>query len=329
MEEKVPLLASLLVLLSLIVIFSAYASLSQPTGGSQISMAVYPDGLVEVNYTILTNGSQTLSVYLVGEPLEAYGILVVDGNNNPLAYEINKSTGVMDIITLGAKKVFISYVTESLTSKSGETWTLKYVAPLGSTVYLPPGALVTYIAPVPQAVDAVDNMPVLVFPPGPVKIEYVILRAPPKPTQQGGTGTTSQQGEENQQTSQPSQQGQGTQPTQQPAQQPQQPQKPAGAWQGLPWYFYVAVGFIIVAVIGGIALALSGRRRSIDTSELSEEDIAILRALESLGGEAFQSDIKKIVNLPTTTLWRRIRKLERLGYVKIEKRYGRNYVKMV
>ncbi len=297
--------------LLLVYIVSSPGSLAQHAETSQISMAVYPDGLVEVNYTILTNGSQTLSVYLVGEPLEAYGILVVDSNNNPLAYEINKSTGVMDIITLGAKKVFISYVTESLTSKSGETWTLKYVAPLSSTVYLPPGALVTYIAPVPQAVDAVDNMPVLVFPPGPIKVEYVILRAPSKPTQQGGTSTTSQQ-------------GQGTQPTQQP----QQLQKPTGAWQGLPWYFYVAVGIIIVAVIGGIALALSGRR-SIDTSELSEEDIAILRALESLGGEAFQSDIKKIVNLPTTTLWRRIRKLERLGYVKIEKRYGRNYVKIV
>ncbi len=322
MERRITLLLAVALIFSLL--YMSQLPGAQPAGESHISMAVYPDGLVEVNYTIYTNGSQTLSVFLVGEPLEAYGILVVDGNNNPLAYDINKSTGVMDIITLGAKKVFISYVTESLTSKSGETWTLKYVAPLSSTVYLPPGALVTYIAPVPQAVDAVDNMPVLSFPPGPVKVEYIILHTPPPRTGQQGGGSSTQTGQ------QPSQQPgqQGGQQTQ-PGEQPQQPSQPGGSEQGTPWYFYAAIGVVAAAVIGGVALALAGRRKKIDRGELSEEDIAILKALESLGGEAFQSDIKKIVNLPTTTLWRRIRKLERLGYVKIEKRYGRNYVKMV
>jgi uncharacterized membrane protein len=35
------------------------------------------------------------------------------------------------------------------------------------------------------------------------------------------------------------------------------------------------------------------------------------------------------VNMPTTTLWRRVRRLQELGYVRVEKVGGRNYVRLL
>jgi uncharacterized membrane protein len=32
--------------------------------------------------------------------------------------------------------------------------------------------------------------------------------------------------------------------------------------------------------------------------------------------------------MPPTTLWRRVKRLERLGYVVVEKKAGRNYVRL-
>ncbi|OYT38738.1 transcriptional regulator, partial [Archaeoglobales archaeon ex4484_92] len=46
----------------------------------------------------------------------------------------------------------------------------------------------------------------------------------------------------------------------------------------------------------------------------------------ALGGQAFQSDVARLVDQPTTTLWRNIRRLAEKGYVRVEKRFGRNYL---
>jgi len=77
-----------------------------------------------------------------------------------------------------------------------------------------------------------------------------------------------------------------------------------------------------------VALAASRRRVEQAFAELSEEDLAILEALRKAGGGAFQSELQKAVGMPSTTMWRRVKRLEKLGYVFVEKRAGRNYVKL-
>jgi len=57
---------------------------------------------------------------------------------------------------------------------------------------------------------------------------------------------------------------------------------------------------------------------------LSEEDREIIELLKKVGGGMFQSEIGQYVKMPTTTLWRRIKKLQELGYVKVEKVGGKN-----
>ncbi len=292
--------------------------------GSTVTLKVYPGGLVEVNYTLLTNGTEAVKVPLIGEPLESYGIIVVDQDGNLLAYDVNNTDNTLEIVAMGAEEVKVSYVTETLTSKSGDTWTINYTSPLPSTLYLPQGAVVTYISSLPSSANAVDDTVVLGFPPGPVLVQYIIPYPPPQQGQQGKENTGGTQGGQSGNT-----QG-GTQTQTQPSTQPQKSQgekgKPQEAGQGPGYLLYAGLGAAAVAAVAA-ALLLS-RKRRLKTDNLSEDDLAILRALESLGGEAFQSDIKKLVDLPTTTLWRRIRRLERMGYVEVEKRYGRNYVRL-
>lgn len=81
---------------------------------------------------------------------------------------------------------------------------------------------------------------------------------------------------------------------------------------------------VIVVSVGGAALyMLFIRRRKIKQSSildmLSEVDIAIIKSLEARGGSVLQTELQNDINVPKTTLWRHIKKLEKLGIVKVEK----------
>ncbi len=93
--------------------------------------------------------------------------------------------------------------------------------------------------------------------------------------------------------------------------------------------------FIVIALAIVIALSLyiyfirfrGGKGKELEL--LNEVDLAILRALEKRGGSALQSELQKDVAIPRTTLWRHVRKLEKLGYVRIEKVGLQNRVVLV
>ncbi len=86
---------------------------------------------------------------------------------------------------------------------------------------------------------------------------------------------------------------------------------------------------IIAAVTSTVAAAASAtyffltrsRRRVIEELReiLDNVDMSIIRYLEQRGGSAMQSEIQRDLLLPKTTLWRHIRRLEREGFVRIEK----------
>ncbi|OYT62691.1 MAG: hypothetical protein B6U69_01220 [Thermofilum sp. ex4484_15] len=59
---------------------------------------------------------------------------------------------------------------------------------------------------------------------------------------------------------------------------------------------------------------------------LTPEEEALIRALKRRGGKAYQSDIALELNLPKTTLWRIVRRLELRGYIKVEKRLRQNFL---
>jgi len=97
--------------------------------------------------------------------------------------------------------------------------------------------------------------------------------------------------------------------------------------------------FLEVALIVSIATAISvviilwyRMRRGGEDTELEEPgfidetDRMILDELDRMGGEAYQSELVKRLGIPKTTLWRHIRRLEILGYIKVVKEFRRNRV---
>jgi len=62
---------------------------------------------------------------------------------------------------------------------------------------------------------------------------------------------------------------------------------------------------------------------------LTPEEKALIDALKRRGGKAYQSDIASELNLPKTTLWRIVRRLELRGYIKVEKRLRQNFLILI
>ncbi len=83
---------------------------------------------------------------------------------------------------------------------------------------------------------------------------------------------------------------------------------------------------VVIAVISiGLGYFITIRKTSrgstggteVAATELDDTDRLILGAIDEHGGSMLQSELLRETGLPKTTLWRHVRKLERLGYIKI------------
>ena len=298
-------------LLALALAACALAALALPQ--PLLVVTVYEGGLARVEYFVPTGGNLSLAIPLLGLPDPSLGVLAVDEWGEPLACAVNETLGLIFVANVNSSLVRVSYYTQDLTSKTGAVWSLNFTSPYRVRVVLPDNATVTDLGVLPQKVYTVGARLVLEFGPGPVRIRYVVLyAAPPLETRERGGGQ--------QPPAQP----------QQPSARPQpQPQQPSG-WSLLlqpPFVYALAAA---VAALAATALALAVRRKrgaEHAFAELGEEDLRVLDALRRAGGGAFQSELQKAVGMPPTTLWRRVKRLEKLGYVVVEKKAGRNYIR--
>ena len=78
----------------------------------------------------------------------------------------------------------------------------------------------------------------------------------------------------------------------------------------------IAVAAAAIAVVVFLRFRRSG---SPALHALGDVDKAIIEKLVEKGGSALQSELQKELGVPKTTLWRHIKKLEKLGFVRIEK----------
>lgn len=92
----------------------------------------------------------------------------------------------------------------------------------------------------------------------------------------------------------------------------------------IPWYTVLAIVIVVIGLGASLLRRFSkhggGHSSGSSGSEyLSDLDKAILNKLAEKGGSALQSELQKELGVPKTTLWRHIRKLERLGFVDVVK----------
>lgn len=278
-----------------------------------VKVEVYIDGSAHVIYTFPTNGSAVIDLGLIGQPDPGMVILVENEKGETLPYSINQTQGDMTIITLDSAQVTVDYYTSTVTSKVAGRWIVNFTSPLPVQLKLPPNATLSAIYTVPDSISTQGGSIILSFKPGPVLIGYIL---PPS-----------------QATSKPSSQPTPTAPSQQPSS-PKPPEAPASPstqpsvtpsvqWAGFNPLYIASIIIVIMVVILYFIL----RRR--EREELSEVDTQIIEVIRRAGGGMFQSELTSTLGLPATTVWRHIRKLESRGIVVLEKRMGRNYIRLI
>lgn len=206
-------------------------------------------------------------------------ILATDEEGLPL--NATESNGFILVETFGAELINLSYVTQQITSKEGDVWTVNVSSNLGECeVWLPRGAVLVGMSEIPSAVTSHDNR-TLVLIETPAWLSYVI----PIP---GTAGS----------------------------------QAGFGARIGLSAAQMVLLAAGILAVVALVLIftlkAKKGKAQP-PRPPLTYDDIAVLRKLILMGGEAYLSELRAALSMPKTTLWRRTRRLEEAGMISVEK----------
>jgi uncharacterized membrane protein len=247
-----------------------------------IDLTVYRDGLVHITQTLIVNElAPEVTLPLLSSSIE--NVIVLDENQMAVDYEINGDN--LTVFTLGAERVLVEYDTISLTKKEAEVWTLIADNPYNLTVSLPQNATVVYLSEMPTAIDTSGAVIKLSLYPGYWEISYVVPLLPQDELN----------GDE-------------------------------GPLAPIPIEYLIAAIVAVAAVVLS-ALIVVRRRRGPDVEkilkahpQLKKEDKDVIEFLAEKDGKAFEAEIReRFPDMPRTSLWRLVRRLERLEIVEVKK----------
>ena len=247
-----------------------------------IDLTVYRDGLAQVTQTLTVDElAPEITLPLLSSSVE--NVIVLDENQLAVDYEINGED--LTVFTLGAESVSVEYDTIALTRKEAEVWTLIADNPYTLTVFLPQNSTVIYLNNMPTAIDTSGTGITLSLYPGQWEISYVLPLLPADGTDDNGT-----------------------------------PDSP------IPIDYLIAAIVAVVAVAISIILIIKRRRgpnvkKTVKANpQLKQEDKEVIEFLAEKGGKAFEAEIReRFPNMPRTSLWRLVRRLERLEIVEVKK----------
>lgn len=252
-------------------------------------LTLYRDGLIHCEQDIVLDTLiPEITLPLISEaPLN---VLLLDENLTAIDYEVVGAN--LTVYTLGARGLSVAYDTMQLTRKEAEVWTLNTNYPYNITVNLPSNSTIIYLSDTPVAIETtMENTISLSLTSGNWEISYVLS-------------------------------------TSQPIVNPSPTSTPDGSDQETTGLKIEYLAFVAVAI--GIAISLvfvyvkrrgPGFGRILKKNpHLGQEDQAVIQFLIDKGGKAFEAELReKFPNLPRTSLWRLVRRLERLDVVEIKK----------
>jgi uncharacterized membrane protein len=245
-----------------------------------VEMTVFRDGLVHLEQEVTVDETvPEIFLPLLSSSIE--NIVVLDDDQKPVDYAFNGSS--LTVFTLGATKVTLEYDTTALTKKEAEVWTLIADNPYNLTAFLPKNSTVIYLGGMPTGINTDGNGLALSLYPGHWEISYVLPLVPLEETDNSG-----------------------------PASFPME-------------YVYVATA-ASAGVVAAVAILLVRRKKpNVNrilkaNPQLMPEDKEVLNFLAEKGGSAFEAEIRlRFPDKPRTSLWRLIRRLERLEIVEVKK----------
>lgn len=297
---------TLLTLLILIVLPQMSTLTAAAAGDGVISetltLTVYLDGFVLIQNELEVNQSYpAVDVTLLSQTCDI--MLFLDEQNLPLDYAVTNRQAI--VYSLGASKVRISYITQELTSKLGQYWTLRAEVALNSTVILPESATVISLSEVPEQIETSGNGQItLVMPPGEIEITYAVEYVPPP--EQTSEQTTDAQ---------------------------------------IPWQLIgiIAIPMLLIPALAAALLVLKRKKPEAQETATTEtvvdkkkllarekdlrpDEVKVVHFLAEKNGEAFEAELYDKLELPRTTTWRLLKRLEKMEIVEIRKSRRQNII---
>jgi uncharacterized membrane protein len=276
---KITLLAILL-----IAIFSFPATAQLTLEVESTDVRVYRDGLAHVTQTLLLDElSAEVTVSLLSASVE--NLVVLDKNLLAVDYQLNQNDLV--IYSLGAAKLQVQYDTNALTRKENEVWTLALNNPYSVSVFFPVNSTIVYLNSAPTAIDTTNNELSLYLNSGQWEVSYLLQLLTE---------------DQNSQTPVPN------------------------GIVGFPFEYIVAIGIVLAVVLLVVVLVAKRKRRFNlkkafnENPHLMKDDREVIQFLAEKGGAAFEAEIRaKFPDMPRTSLWRLVKRLEKLEIVEVKK----------
>ena len=280
-----------------------------------------------LDLTLYSDGSAHISAEIDVDPLDPdfqadlFGpsvdnFVAVGENGFLLSSEIIGDTVTID--TFGSSTITIDYDIHDLISKEGRVWSFSLDSPTDYSLLIPPNSIIVGMNALPSNMDLVNDQTKLELGNGLSEINYIFGTTTPVP------------------------------PPTTPITPPTNPTNPVQPTNNMSTYAFI--GIPIAAAAAGAAIMIKRKQskpapvlqtesvsksESIDTEsifnqrpEMREDDKEIVKFISENGGEALESELRKKFLQPRTTMWRAVKRLERLGIIEITKKDLQNLVKL-
>ena len=274
---------TILVLIAVLLVY--FSSVRSAVDVNSTNVRVYRDGLVHVEQTLqLDELSLQASINLLAETVE--NLVVLDNEQLAVDYQLNGKNLV--IYSLGATKVDVEYDVNTLTCKENEVWTLLLETPYSLTVSFPVNSSIVYLSATPTAINTTSNQLSLSVGSGQWEISYILQLV-------AGDDSLN-----------PTAFPQGT--------------------TMIPLEYLIAIAATLLIVIVILVLLVKRKRKpnikkALNSNpHLMKEDKAVLEFLAERDGTAFEAEMReRFPEMPRTSLWRLIKRLEKLEIVEVKK----------
>ncbi|MCA9828760.1 MAG: MarR family transcriptional regulator [Nitrosopumilus sp.] len=297
---KTPLLiASLIVIAFTIPIQTSFSSTRT------LDLTLYSDGSTHVTSKLDVNPlDPDFEVDLFGPSIDNF--VAVGENGFLLSSEIvgNKAT----IDTFGSSTITIDYDIHDLISKEGRVWTFSLDSPTDYSLLMPTNSIIVGMNALPSNMNIINEQTKLDLGTGLSEINYILDTTP------------------------------STTPEQQP----------------VDISIFALIGVPIVAsAVGAIIMIKRKQTKSLPViqtentfepktsvvsndietifrlrPDMRDDDKEIVKFISENGGEILESDLRKKFLQPRTTMWRAVKRLERLGVIETSKKDSQNLVRL-
>jgi uncharacterized membrane protein len=256
-----------------------------------ITFFVFFDGYVQVlNIFDINQTYPQVTVDLFTD--EPQNLLIVDENDSLLDYSILDTNAT--VFSLGANQIHVSYFTSDLTFKIGKYWTLSLNSSSKATIVMPLNTSIISLNKVPEQIESLNNQISIEMSSGEIEISYVAEHIFSEQTSDS-------------------------------------------------WFLLIIIIFSITSIsIFGIAIKLSKARKSekpriiekiLDSEKLFNqhkhlrpEEIQVINYLRDNNLKAYEAQIYEKLDLPRTTTWRLLRRLQGMEIINIEKSRRQNII---